>query len=160
MPETRKRNEKGLTERQEKFLVAYSELLDVYKAAKVANIAKSNIMADLRRDTPFATEYKELCGRIEEDPRLTKSGSVGRLLQMIKDVDVAVEAGEVKLLEGMRMKLDIQKEINKMVEGHLAGQKKTINKNILNVQGTYDFTKLNAPEEPKAIEIGYEEITD
>lgn len=160
--DTKKRNENGLTERQERFLSAYSELLDVYKAAKVAGIARSNIMADLKRDTPFSHEFSRMCAKIDDDPRLTKSGSIGRMLDMMDELDdMAQEAKDVgEKLAILKQRLDIQKEINKMQDGHLASQKKVIQNNTLTISGTYDFTKKGLPEreEPTTLDISHEEL--
>lgn len=152
---SKEKNEDGLTVRQQSFLDAYDSVLDVYKAATMAGISKTNIMADLRRNTPFAIEFRKRADLIEDDPRFSKSGSMGNLLDLKRKIK---NDGELKSAEKYRLLLDIQKEINKMMEGNLASKKTVSTNTEVKLEAVYDFTK--PIEEPDTIDIDYEDTTD
>lgn len=149
------KNERGLTVKQESFLEAYDELFDIYRAADKCGIARSNIMADLRKDTAFAREFKGMTKRIEDDPRFTKTGAIGNLLKIKRDIE---DDTELRSSDRYKLLLEIQKEINKMVDGNLASQKKVIEKKTIDVKAVYDFTSLPVQEQPRTIDIKAEEV--
>ena len=148
---SREKNYRGLTQRQEKFLEVFPITLNVYKSAEIAEIARTNIMADLSKDTPFANCYRAMVENLDNDPRYNKAGSIKSLQGMIDELDMMTEE-EIKPSERIKLKLDIQKEINKMIEGNLASSKKIVENKTLVLEGVYDFTKKQI--EPKAQNAG------
>ena len=152
--DSREKNEDGLTVKQEKFLLLFPETLNIYRTAERVGIARSNIVRDVQRDTPFGRAVRELSKMLDDDPRFSKAGTLSDLYDMEKSI---IDDETMESKDKFRLLLDIKKEINKMIDGNIASQKKTIeNKNLI-LNATYDMTKLPERQEQKTIDIGYEE---
>jgi len=152
--DSKEKNEDGLTVKQEKFLLLFPETLNIYRTAERVGIARSNIVRDVQRDTPFGRAVRELSKRLDDDPRFSKAGTLSDLYDMEKSI---IDDETMESKDKFRLLLDIKKEINKMIDGNIASQKKTIeNKNLI-LNATYDMTKLPERQEQKTIDIGYEE---
>jgi len=152
--DSKEKNEDGLTVKQEKFLLLFPETLNIYRTAERVGIARSNIVRDVQRDTPFGRAVRELSKMLDDDPRFSKAGTLSDLYDMEKSI---IDDETMESKDKFRLLLDIKKEINKMIDGNIASQKKTIeNKNLI-LNATYDMTKLPERQEQKTIDIGYEE---
>ncbi len=152
---TKAKSERGLTTKQEKFLLLYPEKLNVYRTAEAVGISKSNIIRDIQKDSPFGDAVRKLTDDLEGDPRFNKAGSIAALYEM---EDSIKEDPELEPKERYRLLLDIRKEINKMIDGNIASQKKVVEKKNITLNGTYDFTKLPEAQETKTIDISHKEI--
>lgn len=139
---------KHLSIRQKRFLVAYQETLSIKEACIQANLRPDAVLASLRRPTLFSELFKKVQGNVINDARFTKAGSIGKLLHI---QTMAEMAGDYKLV------FDVQKEINKMIDGNLAIQK-VLNQKEENVTLTLiDLTKKPESkqlEQNNIIEIG------
>lgn len=148
--DSKEKNHRGLTIKQEKFLVLYPENLNVYRTADACGIARGNIMRDIQKDTEFGMAVRELTEDLDGDPRFSKAGTLSALY----DMESAIENDEeVKAVDKYRLLLDIRKEINKMIDGNIASQKKTITNKSIHFEGVYDFTKLPEKKSVKTIDI-------
>jgi hypothetical protein len=156
---SRKLTENGYTKQQEAWLKAYPFVLDVYRAAEIANISVSNIMAYINRDTVFGRKARELIQKvtdgIDKDPRFNKAGSIALLSRMIDDI---THDAEIESKDKYKLILDIQKEINKMVDGNIAAQKKNVTNTAIMIEGVVDFTKKKRLPEQITEDAEYEEI--
>lgn len=153
--DSKEKNHRGLTVKQEKFLVLYPEKLDVYRTARCVGISKTNIMRDIQKDTAFGIAVRELALELDDDPRFSKAGTLGALYEMEEDIS---KDEELEAKDKYRLLLDIRKEINKMIDGNIASQKKVITQRIIEVKGGYDFTKLPQPQNQKTIDITHKEV--
>ena len=126
-----------LTELQAKFLVEYQDCINVGEACRRTGYNQSNVRRDAAKDTAFGRAFREIRKNIEKDIRLDKAAGLERLLGYQK---VAEEAGDLKLA------IDIQKEINKMVEGNIAATtQREIKENKVEIK-VLDFTKKKTKE--------------
>jgi len=143
----------GMTKRQEAWIKAFNSVCDVYEAARISGIAKGNIMKLIRRETTFGKKARETirkCNEISDiDPRFNKQGSLMWLMNKRSEVEASEDIDPVNKY---RILLDIQKEINKMVDGNLAKKDKQIGKVVNNYLGVIDLTKGSQTQLPEAIE--------
>lgn len=157
--DSRDKNEDGLTFKQEKFLLLYPEVLNVYKTAQEVGIPRSNIVRDLKKDTPFGIKFRRMVEKMEmdNDPRFSKAGTLGDLFKLEEEIrnDDSIDS-EKKY----RLILDIKKEINKMIDGNIASTKKVVENKNLFVSGVYDLTKLPEQQTQKTIDIEYTEVNE
>jgi hypothetical protein len=149
------KSDKGLTVKQEKFLLLYPEKLNVYRTAEAVGISKSNIIRDIQKDSPFGIAVRQLTADLENDPRFNKAGSIAALYEMEDNI---TNDPELEPAVKYRLLLDIRKEINKMIDGNIASQKKVVEKKNITLNGTYDFTKLPEAQQTKTIDISHKEI--
>ena len=105
------KSDKGLTVKQEKFLLLYPEKLNVYRTAEAVGISKSNIIRDIQKDSPFGIAVRQLTADLENDPRFNKAGSIAALYEMEDNI---TNDPELEPAVKYRLLLDIRKEINKM----------------------------------------------
>jgi len=156
---SRKYTENGMTEQQEAWLRAYPLVLDVYRAAEIAKISVSNIMAYIGRDTIFGRKARELIeevtGGIDRDPRYNRAGSLARLTAMEEDI---ISDSEMDAKDKYKLLLDIRKEINKMIDGNIAAQKKSVTNTAIMIEGVVDFTKKKQLPQQIVEDADYEEI--
>lgn len=147
-----KKRGKYLTIKQRKFLIYYSDTLNLREAAKKAGLRSDSLNLMLRKKTLFTDMVREIQKNVINDPRFTKAGSIGEL-QKLKDE--ARSVGDLKLV------LDIQKEINKMIDGNLAVQK-VLNERTERINiAVIDLTKKEPAaqlEETNPIDTDYEEM--
>jgi GDP-D-mannose dehydratase len=121
-----------LTVKQERFLSEYQECMNINKACRLSEMQVGNVLRDLKKDTPFANEFKKIQKALEVDPRLTKIAGVEKLLryqQMAEDEGDYMGAAK------------IQETINKMIEGNIAPTTQVEKKEIKNEIRVIDFTK-------------------
>jgi hypothetical protein len=153
--DSKAKNYRGLTIKQEKFLVLYPEKLNVYRTAEAVGISKANIIRDIQKDTAFGIEVRRLTQELDDDPRFSKAGTLSALYDMEEDI---AKDEELEAKDRYRLILDIRKEINKMIDGNIASQKKIVEKKVIEVKGGYDFTKLPETSFQKTIDISHEEV--
>lgn len=122
----------SLTMRQKKFLLKYQETFSMREAVKAGGYTSQTVSNMLRKDSLFTRTFRELQKNLEQDPRLTKISGVEKLLSYQK---AAEEAGDIKLA------VDIQKEINKMIQGNIAPTKSIEEKTEKVEVMVIDFTK-------------------
>lgn len=139
---------KHLSIRQKKFLIHYQDTLSIKEAAMRSGLRSDAVLTSLKKKTLFADLFRKAQENVINDPRFTKSGSLGKLQDLQRQAE---EAGDLKL------SFDIQKEINKMIDGNLAIQKVLNQKEDNVVLTLIDLTaKPNQPqlEQNNVIEIG------
>ncbi len=149
----------GLTERQSKFVMLYPEKLNIYRTADECGIPRGNIVRDIKKDTPFGREVRRISAELDGDPRFSKIGTLSALYDMEDSIQ---SDPELEPRDKYRLLLDIRKEINKMIDGNIASQKKFVETKTVTFEGVYDLTQVNGGmPEPKTIEISsYDEAED
>ena len=123
---------RDLTTKQETFLAEYQNTMSINKACRTSGQQLGNVLRDLKKDTPFANEFKKIQKALEQDPRLTKIAGVEKLLRY---QDMAEEKGDYMAAA------KIQETINKMIEGNIAPTTQVEKKEIKNEIRVIDFTR-------------------
>ena len=136
-----------ISEEQETFLEAYRDNLDVMESARIAGLDTRNIHRSLRSNTPFAKMFRRLVDEIDKDPRFNKLGSLSMLL------DLKNRAQEAKNQE---LELKIIQEINKMIKGNIASNRKIVENRNFQITGKIDLSK--PIDEPDVLDVDYEEL--
>jgi nitrate reductase alpha subunit len=121
-----------LTEKQKTFLAEYQATMDLASALGASNMQMCNLRRDIKKDTEFARRYWELRNSVEKDPRFDKAAGLERLMRYQR---IAEEKEDFKLA------IEIQKEINKMVDGNIAATTQRVEKNEKIEVKCFDFTE-------------------
>jgi hypothetical protein len=141
-----------LTDRQRTFLAEYQETMDLSKALEVSGIRIGNLRRDIKKDSEFARRYWELRNSVEKDPRFDKAAGLERLMRYQR---IAEEKEDFKLA------IEIQKEINKMVDGNIAATTQRVEKNEKIEVKCFDFTeRRRLANKPVLKEIQEAEIVE
>jgi nitrate reductase alpha subunit len=141
-----------LTEKQKTFLAEYQATMDLASALGASNMQMCNLRRDIKKDTEFARRYWELRNSVEKDPRFDKAAGLERLMRYQR---IAEEKEDFKLA------IEIQKEINKMVDGNIAATTQRVEKNEKIEVKCFDFTeRRRLANKPVLKEIQEAEIVD
>ena len=135
-----------LKEEEKEFLRVYEDTFNVMDSARAAGLDEVNIHRRLKSSSRLARHFRTLIEHIADNPRYNKAGSLNMLTELKK------RAAEK---EDLNLEFKIIQEINKMIEGNIATQKKIVENRQLEVKGVIDLTK--PPNEPKTIDVEYEE---
>lgn len=143
-----------LSEKQIVFLDEFALSFNFKEAAKKAGYHPSQIRQFMQKqpESLFNRTYRKIQASVIDDPRFNKCGSVERMFRWMEDAEAN---GDLKLA------LEIQKELNKMIDGNMAVQKQiTENKKEVNVN-VIDLTKPKAGITQESVEdTNYEEVDD
>lgn len=143
---------KSLTRKQVAFLAEYRESFSMRKAVAAGGYSSQTVSNMLRKDSLFTRTFKELQKNLEQDPRLTKLSGLEKLLRYQSSAE---EDGDYKLA------LEIQKEINKMVQGNIAPTKSIDERNNKLEVTLIDFTKKLEDNKSNIISIdNYQEAEE
>jgi hypothetical protein len=141
-----------LTEKQKAFLAEYQECMDLKEACEKSQIYLGNLRRDIQKDTEFARRFWRIRQAIEKDTRFDKAAGLERLYRYQR---IAEEQGDFKLA------IEIQKEINKMVDGNIAATTQRVEKNEKIEIKCFDFTeRRKLANKPKLKEIQEAEIVE
>jgi nitrate reductase alpha subunit len=141
-----------LTEKQKTFLAEYQATMDLASALGASNMQMCNLRRDIKKDTEFARRYWELRNSVEKDPRFDKAAGLERLMRYQR---IAEEKEDFKLA------IEIQKEINKMVDGNIAATTQRVEKNEKIEVKCFDFTeRRRLANKPVLKEIQEAEIVE
>lgn len=100
-----------LTEEEAKYLYVYTETLSRDQAIAASGINKARLNSKLASNTMFGVMFRSFVKNISKHPKLTKNSAIDKLLFLQSKAE---DNGDFKL------SLAIQKELNKMLEGHIA----------------------------------------
>jgi hypothetical protein len=141
-----------MTELQKAFLAEYEECMDLKETCDKLNVYIGNIKRDILKETEFAKRFWEIRKNIEKNVKFDKAAGLERLMRYQK---AAENMGDYKLA------IEIQKEINKMVDGNIAATTQRVEKNEKIEIKCFDFTeRRKLANKPKLKEIQEAEIVE
>jgi len=136
---------RNLTQIQQNFLSSYEESNNIQTALNESGMTKANFNRDMVKDTPFGIQF-----RISMDNTLKKY-KYSKLSNM--DALVKIRDESVNDPERHAMAISAINLMTKMMDGHLAVQKRIEEKTTVDVKAVIDFTKP-----PETVETDYIEI--
>lgn len=135
-----------LKDNEKRFLEEYEDSYDIMESARRSGLDTVNIHRRLKSSSTLGKHFKKLIFDIDKDHRYGKAGSITMLMKLKK---LAEDKEDYNLV------FKIIQEINKMIDGNIAVQKKVVENRQFEIKGVIDLTK--PIEEPKTIDISYEE---
>ena len=151
-----------VTPKQAEFLEIFSEIGDFNAACREVGLKPTKVRASLGSSSAFSDAYEKVMENLADDFSFSKVKNLTVLGKMrdnlFEQMQVAQKGGDVKslaFLSGAAIKCT--QEINKMIEGNLAAQKK-IQENVdLKIEGVLDLTPK---DDRKVIDVEYEDLDE
>jgi hypothetical protein len=139
---------RNMTELQEKFIDVYEETNSIQTALKESGMTKANFNRDMVKDTPFGIAFRMAMDNTLKKYKYSKLSNMDALVR-IRDESMDDP-------ERHQMAISAINLMTKMMDGHLAVQKRIEEHTNIDVKAVIDFTKPKEHEQTD--DIGYIEI--
>lgn len=122
-----------MTELQENFLSVYEETNSIQDALNKSGMTKANFNRDMVKDTPFGIAFRMAMDNTLKKYKYSKLSNMDALVK-IRDESIDDP-------ERHNMAISAINLMTKMMDGHLAVQKRIEERTNVNVEAVVDFTK-------------------